>query len=62
MNSAGGSNYRQQLSDAELKTVLEIEDLLSKEEADKIIRNCKYFNITNDSTIEQSSLTNISSK
>lgn len=55
MDSAGGSNFRGQLSDAELKTVLEVEDLLSKEEADKIIRECRYFAIPHDAILENAS-------
>ena len=60
LDSAG--NYRDNLSEAELQNVLEVEGLLSKEEADNIIRNTKYFNIPVQATIEHSSFIKIHSE
>ena len=56
IDSAGGSNYCGQLSDAELKNVLELESLLSKEETDKIIRDCKYFAFPDTAILENTAI------
>jgi len=54
-SAAGGLSYRKQLSDAELKTVLEVENLLSDSDVDEIIKSFDFLGIPDDITLNSSS-------
>lgn len=56
LDSAGGSGAQKQLSRAELQKIEEIDGLISKDNADKIARECEYFNLNADAVLSSSSL------